>query len=69
MKINGKGEREPLLNTEQAATYLGVTRRALEAMRWRKVGPTFVKIGRLVRYRSSDLDTFIEACVTTPILR
>lgn len=55
---------EQLLTTEQAAAYLGTTRRTLEA--WRltggsggQAGPVFVKVGRLVRYRPSDLEAFV----------
>lgn len=69
MKDYCKGQTASLLTTEQAANYLGLTRRALEAMRWRKIGPAFVKLGRLVRYRIADLDNYIEARVQEPILR
>lgn len=55
---------EQLLTTEQAATYLSTTKRTLEA--WRltggsggRPGPVFVKVGRLVRYRPSDLEAFV----------
>ena len=61
---------EQLLTTEQAATYLGTTRRTLEA--WRlpggsggRPGPVFVKVGRLVRYRPSDLEAFVADGVRT----
>jgi len=51
---------DPLLNTDQAAVYLGVRPSTLE--NWRVTGRynlPFVKIGRLPRYRRSDLDAFI----------
>jgi hypothetical protein len=62
---------EHLLTTQQAAaTYLGTTRRTLEA--WRltgssggRAGPVFVKVGRLVRYRPSDLEAFVADGVRT----
>lgn len=50
-----------LLTTEQAAAYLGVKPRSLEV--WRCVGRyglPYLKVGRLVRYRQSDLDAFLE---------
>ena len=50
-----------LLTTEQAAAYLGVKPRSLEV--WRCVGRydlPYIKVGRLVRYRRSDLDAFLE---------
>lgn len=49
-----------LLSTAQAASYLGVTPHTLEV--WRCVGRyglPFIKIGRLVRYRKTDLDAFL----------
>lgn len=50
-----------LLNTEQAAQYLGVTPDTLAVWRCTKrYGIPFVKIGRLVKYKLSDLDNFIQ---------
>lgn len=49
-----------LLNTEQAAVYLGVTPRTLEV--WRCVkrhAIPYIKVGRLVKYRKSDLDAWL----------
>lgn len=51
-----------MLTSDQAAAYLGLgSRRTLESMRWKGTGPKFAKIGRLVRYRISDLNAYIEA--------
>lgn len=51
---------EQLLTTEQAAAFLGTTRRTLEAWRYVGAGPVFVKLrGRMVRYRPSDLEAFV----------
>ena len=46
---------ETLLTTEQAAWLLRVSRKTLERMRVEGRGPKFVKIGRCIRYRQSDL--------------
>ena len=47
----------PLLRDEdQAGEYLGLTPRLLRKMRAEHTGPRYVKVGRLVRYRESDLD-------------
>jgi excisionase family DNA binding protein len=46
------------LITKEAADYLGLKKSTLEAWRTRGGGPTFLKIGRAVRYRLSDLDLF-----------
>ncbi|MGB3469651.1 MAG: helix-turn-helix domain-containing protein [Erythrobacter sp.] len=45
--------------TYQAATYLGTTKRILEAWRYKGGGPAFMKLGgRQVRYMPSDLEAF-----------
>lgn len=45
--------------TEQVSNMLGVQPNTLEIWRHRGIGPPFVKMGRLVRYKSSDLDRWI----------
>lgn len=52
---------DPLLTPPEAAAYLGVSRDTLSV--WRCVGRyniQFVKVGRLVKYRKSALDAFID---------
>lgn len=57
---------EQLLTTEQAAAFLGTTKRTLEAWRYVGAGPVFVKLrGRMVRYRPSDLETFVTNAART----
>ena len=54
---------DPLLTLPEAAEYLGVTEHTLSV--WRCVGRyyiKFVKVGRLVKYRQSVLDAFLERC-------
>lgn len=46
----------PFLNTDQAAFYIGLSRRTLEKMRTHGGGPRFRKHGRYVRYHIVDLD-------------
>ena len=43
------------LDTKAAAKVLGVSAKGPEAMRARGGGPGYVRIGRRVRYRASDL--------------
>lgn len=50
-----------LLNQIQAAQALGISPRALERHRTMGTGPTFVRVGRLVRYREEDLTSFVES--------
>lgn len=52
---------DPLLTPPEAAAYIGVTENTLSV--WRCVGRyniQFVKVGRLVKYRKSALDAFLE---------
>jgi len=50
-----------MVRTEQAAKILDVTKSTLESWRCRGGGPPFIKYGRAIRYRESDLQTFIES--------
>ncbi|MBK1621711.1 DNA-binding protein [Lamprobacter modestohalophilus] len=43
----------------EAAIYLGISPRTLQAWRGRGDGPAFVKVGRAVRYDRAALDAFI----------
>jgi len=54
---------EELLTTRQAAAFLKVSPKTLERMRVEGAGPAFVKVGRSVRYRRSDLLAFIDSNV------
>lgn len=50
-----------LFNTKQAANYLNVSAAFLERDRWAGARIPFIRIGtRSVRYRLSDLESFIE---------
>ena len=56
-----KTSRAPLLDSNQAAEYLGVSNNTLPV--WRCTGRhliPYIKVGRLVRYRQKDLDAFLE---------
>ncbi|SEK98549.1 helix-turn-helix transcriptional regulator [Nitrosovibrio tenuis] len=53
-----------LLNTSQAARYLGLSKAFLERDRWAGAKVPFIKIGsRAVRYRLQDLERYIESCI------
>ncbi|MBH0121594.1 helix-turn-helix domain-containing protein [Rhodococcus sp. CX] len=55
-----------LLNTAQAAAYTGFALHTMRVWRSRGIGPDYVKLGRAVRYRISDLDAWITAGHTKP---
>jgi len=54
---------ETLLNVKQAAEFLTVVPRTLQAWRDRGYGVQYIKVGRLIRYRQSDIETWLEAQV------
>lgn len=48
------------LDTKNAARYLGYTRNTLAIMRSRKLGPRFIKLGKVYYYKK-DLDDWLAA--------
>jgi hypothetical protein len=48
----------PFLSTEQAAFYLGLSARKLQAMRRDGAGPGFRRHCRYIRYHIDDLDSW-----------
>ena len=68
-KLNGESHIQTTLSPAQAADILGLSKGTLEV--WRSTGRynlPFIKMGRYVRYRLSDINAFIESrtyCNTT----
>ncbi len=57
---------QPLLKTVAAAVVRDVEPSTLEQWRWNGRGPKYCKIGRNVRYRPEDLQSFIEStCISS----
>lgn len=53
---------EPLLDTERAAALIGVLPETLEVWRCtRRYDLPFIKVGRAVRYRPSDIQKWLES--------
>jgi predicted DNA-binding transcriptional regulator AlpA len=52
---------ESLLNQKQAAQVLGISVRTLERHRVAGTGPRWARLGRLVRYRQSDLIAWVDS--------
>ena len=60
--MDTKPQRDPLLKPEEAARQLGVKPETLEIWRCTQRYPLpYAKIGRLVRYRQSDVDAFVKS--------
>ena len=49
-----------LLDTPSAAKRLGLKPATLNTWRSHNVGPSWVKVGRLVRYRAEDLEHYLD---------
>ncbi len=50
-----------MLTRREAAELLGIEPQTLAVWSCRGIGPAFIKVGRSVRYRLSDLEKFIES--------
>ncbi|MEO1115401.1 MAG: helix-turn-helix domain-containing protein [Pseudomonadota bacterium] len=59
-------EDERLLTRPEVAERYGISRRYLEIAVVRGEGPPLIRIGRSVRYRSSDVEAWIEAQRVVP---
>ncbi len=64
---------QALINTDAAAEFLGLQRRALEGYRHRGKGPRYIQISaRAIRYRRADLRTWADSrllCSTSDRLK
>ena len=56
---------EKLLTQKEVASQLGISERTLERHRITGTGPRWARLGRLVRYRVSDLEQWVEASLRT----
>jgi len=59
--MQSNNDPDAALNENQAAEFLGLSTRTLQAWRVRGSGPEYVKIGRAVRYQRRQLVEFQKA--------
>jgi predicted DNA-binding transcriptional regulator AlpA len=61
--LNTEQESGGLLDTKKASDYLGVNDKSLANSRYTGTGMQipYIKMGKIVRYRQSDLDAYIES--------
>lgn len=57
------------LNEHEASAITGFAVKTLQRRRWEGLPPVFLKIGRKVRYRLSDLQAYLDACTVAPVRR
>ena len=50
------------VDERQAAVITGFTVKGLQQRRWLGKPPTYLKVGRLIRYRLRDLEQFLDSC-------
>ncbi|SFV76938.1 hypothetical protein MNB_SUP05-4-581 [hydrothermal vent metagenome] len=60
--LNTEQKSSSLLDTKEAGDYLGVNDKSLANSRYTGTGMQipYIKMGKIVRYRQSDLDAYIE---------
>ena len=54
------------LSEEETAHVVGLTVATLRKRRWERKPPAFLKVGRKIRYRLSDLQEYLDACTVAP---
>ena len=54
------------LSEKEASSILGLTVKSLQKRRWEGLPPPYLKIGRKVRYRLSDILEYLETCTVLP---
>ncbi len=59
-KVHPKYQYTRLLDQKEVAEMLGVSTKTLECWRWKKIGPEYIKIGRLARYMDSVIMAYID---------
>lgn len=50
-----------LIDEPALAARLGVSRSTLQSWRYAGRGPRFIKLGRMIRYRTADVDAYLRA--------
>ncbi|MBB5142515.1 helix-turn-helix domain-containing protein [Desulfovibrio intestinalis] len=54
------------MDEREAAAIIGLTAKTLQHRRYMRQPPTFLKVGRKIRYRLSDLQDYLDACQVQP---
>jgi predicted DNA-binding transcriptional regulator AlpA len=50
-----------VMNDKQAARFIGISVATIRKWRFERKGPSYVRLGRSIRYFRVDLESFIEA--------
>lgn len=65
--MNESNTPERMLTAPEVADWLGTTTGRLSNLRSAGLGPAYVKTGHSVRYRRSDVETWLAENTVTPI--
>jgi hypothetical protein len=57
---------EPLLREDEAAKELNVRPQTMAAWRYRGKGPSYVRVGKLIFYKPSQIREYVDASVVRP---
>jgi predicted DNA-binding transcriptional regulator AlpA len=68
-EVNRGNEMDRLMDQEEVSNMLGISMKTLEYWRWKKTGPQYVKIGRLARYRLSDVMAYIQGLIGKEVIK
>lgn len=66
-QAHSDGAVEVLLSPADVSRVLGVPTSTLASWRWAGTGPAYLRVGRHVRYRAADLDSWIEGQVRAAV--
>lgn len=55
------GRAGELVDEASLAARLGISRSTLQSWRYSGRGPRWIKLGRLIRYRVTDIDAYLDA--------
>lgn len=69
MTMQMEDPRMVTMGENEAANITGFTVKTLQRRRWLGQPPKFLKVGRKVRYRLSDLQDYLDSCTIQPTQR
>jgi len=60
------GTLDEMLTPRQVADYFGTSEAVLAQERYRGIGPTYVRLGRRIRYRARDIADYLDRNTAVP---
>jgi len=66
MPQTSEKQQQRLLTPRDVATFVGVPEPTLAQWRYLRTGPAFIKVGKHVRYRATDVEAWLSAHTVRP---